>query len=201
MIANKEENRELDVRRLREAGVPVWVTDIETVPQAIASMRAALRRRARLAAPGLAGRGRALWCGARAPPRPARRRSRSGATRGWSSAATPSPATCWPALGLADVFADHAERYPALPVEEIDGAGADLVLLPDEPYVFTAEDGPEAFDRTPTAAGRGPADHLVRPLAGRGARRAVTQIVTDGPAGEPGALTCRATRCGLGPIA
>ena len=29
MIANKEENRELDVRRLRADGIPVWVTDIE----------------------------------------------------------------------------------------------------------------------------------------------------------------------------
>ena len=38
VVANKEENRELDVRRLREAGVPVWVTDIETVPQAIVSL-------------------------------------------------------------------------------------------------------------------------------------------------------------------
>ena len=34
VIANKEENRELDVTRLRAAGVPVWVTVIETVPQA-----------------------------------------------------------------------------------------------------------------------------------------------------------------------
>ena len=31
VVANKEENRELDVRRLRQAGVPVWVTVIETV--------------------------------------------------------------------------------------------------------------------------------------------------------------------------
>src|SRR5919112_1665640 len=38
VIANKEENRELDVRRLRDAGVRVWVTDIETVPQAVASL-------------------------------------------------------------------------------------------------------------------------------------------------------------------
>ena len=27
---------------------------------------------------------------------------------------------------------------------------ADLVLLPDEPYVFTEADGPEAFRRLPT---------------------------------------------------
>src|SRR3954468_23515307 len=38
VLANREENRELDVRRLREAGVPVWVTEIETVPQAVGSM-------------------------------------------------------------------------------------------------------------------------------------------------------------------
>src|SRR3712207_6539979 len=38
VLANQEENRELDVRRLRDAGVPVWVTRIETVPEAIASM-------------------------------------------------------------------------------------------------------------------------------------------------------------------
>ena len=28
VIANKEENRELDVSRLRQSGVPVWVTDV-----------------------------------------------------------------------------------------------------------------------------------------------------------------------------
>jgi hypothetical protein len=40
-------------------------------------------------------------------------------------------------------------RYPTLTPDEIDRAGADVVLLPDEPYVFTADDGPEAL-RTPT---------------------------------------------------
>ena len=40
-------------------------------------------------------------------------------------------------------------RYPSVGVGEIDRSGADVVLLPDEPYVFTADDGPEAFT-TPT---------------------------------------------------
>src|SRR3954453_6562966 len=35
VIANKEENRELDGPRLRESGIRVEVTDIETVPQAV----------------------------------------------------------------------------------------------------------------------------------------------------------------------
>src|SRR6476620_4470778 len=38
VVANREENRELDVRRLRESGVQVWVTVVETVPQAVDSM-------------------------------------------------------------------------------------------------------------------------------------------------------------------
>src|SRR5690242_20649372 len=39
VVANQEENRRRDVERLRAAGVPVWVTRIETVPEALASMR------------------------------------------------------------------------------------------------------------------------------------------------------------------
>ena len=38
VVANKEENRELDVRRLRDAGVAVWVTRIETVEESIDSV-------------------------------------------------------------------------------------------------------------------------------------------------------------------
>jgi hypothetical protein len=38
VLANQEENRELDVRRLREAGVPVWVTVVRSVPEAVGSM-------------------------------------------------------------------------------------------------------------------------------------------------------------------
>ena len=41
--------------------------------------------------------------------------------------------------------ADHAD-LTALD----DPALADLVLLPDEPYAFTAKDGPEAFTHLPT---------------------------------------------------
>ena len=53
-------------------------------------------------------------------------------------------------LGWDNVFADNGDRYPTVPLADLDAAGADVVLLPDEPYVFTAEDGPEAFEHTPT---------------------------------------------------
>lgn len=39
VLANQEENRRIDVERLRAAGVPVWVTVIRTLEEAIASLR------------------------------------------------------------------------------------------------------------------------------------------------------------------
>ncbi len=54
-------------------------------------------------------------------------------------------------LGWRNVFAGHSERYPHVDLAELDRAGVDVVLLPDEPYVFTTADGPEAFSRTRTA--------------------------------------------------
>ena len=51
--------------------------------------------------------------------------------------------------GLVNVLAHLDGRYPTVTADQVDSAGADVVLLPDEPYVFTADDGPEAFT-TPT---------------------------------------------------
>ncbi|MEO5876649.1 MAG: helical backbone metal receptor, partial [Streptosporangiaceae bacterium] len=48
-------------------------------------------------------------------------------------------------LGIDNVHAGHAERYPKIPIEELLAARPDLVVLPDEPYEFTADDGPECF--------------------------------------------------------
>ncbi|MFD6464078.1 helical backbone metal receptor, partial [Streptomyces roseolus] len=38
VLCNQEENRRLDVERLRDAGIPVWVTKIESVDAAIAAL-------------------------------------------------------------------------------------------------------------------------------------------------------------------
>jgi hypothetical protein len=54
-------------------------------------------------------------------------------------------------LGVDQLYAGHPERYPRIPVEELRDAAPDLVVLPDEPYRFTADDGPEAFPGTPCA--------------------------------------------------
>ena len=69
VVANKEENRELDVRRLRESGVAVWVTDIETVPAAVASMERLLAALGWTASAWLA-EVRGAWCGPLPPVTP-----------------------------------------------------------------------------------------------------------------------------------
>jgi ABC-type Fe3+-hydroxamate transport system substrate-binding protein len=40
-------------------------------------------------------------------------------------------------LGVANVFADAAERYPEVSLAEVAQRNPDVVLLPSEPYVFT----------------------------------------------------------------
>ena len=148
VVANKEENRELDVRRLRERGIRVWVTDIETVPQAIASMENLLDGIG-WDRPDWLAEARRLWCG------PLPRVTRRVAVPIWRDpwmvvGSRTFTGDLLRRLGWENAFGEHADRYPHVDLAEIDGAGADVVLLPDEPYVFTAEDGPEAFARTPT---------------------------------------------------
>ena len=43
VLANQEENRRLDVERLRPADVPVWVTAIRTLDEAVTSLRRMFR--------------------------------------------------------------------------------------------------------------------------------------------------------------
>ena len=59
-------------------------------------------------------------------------------------------------LGVSNLYGSHQDRYPRVDIAELRGADADLVVLPDEPYRFTASDGPEAFPgrRTALVSGR-----------------------------------------------
>lgn len=158
VVANKEENRELDVRRLRAAGIAVWVTDIRTVPDAVASMER-LFDAVGWARPAWLAAARELWCG---PLPPVTRRVVVPIWRDpWMVVGADTfTGDLLRRLGWCNAYADPVhnpggERYPHVEVAAIDAAGADVALLPDEPYVFTADDGPEAFVRTPTELVRG----------------------------------------------
>jgi ABC-type Fe3+-hydroxamate transport system substrate-binding protein len=154
VIAAKEENRELDVRRLRERGVPVWVTDIETVPGAVASMRRLFRDGLGMPTdPAWLTEAERLWGGAVPPPRA---RVAVAVWRDpWMLVGRPTfTADVLARLGLGVWTGGVAGRYPRVDLADLDRAAADggpeAVVLPDEPYVFTAEDGPEAFVAVPT---------------------------------------------------
>ncbi|SFO71503.1 ABC-type Fe3+-hydroxamate transport system, substrate-binding protein [Geodermatophilus dictyosporus] len=144
VVCNREENRRLDVDRLRAAGVPVWVTVIETVEEALASMR-------RLFAEVLdVGEPAWLTAAAREWSRPALSPSRRAAVPVWRDPwMVVGPRTftgdVLARLGLANVFGAGEDRYPHVAVDDVLAARPDVVLLPDEPYLFTADDGPEAF--------------------------------------------------------
>jgi ABC-type Fe3+-hydroxamate transport system substrate-binding protein len=148
VLANAEENRPEDVAALREAGVPVWVTEAAAdVPAGLASVRRMLTGPLELAAPGWLGEAEAAWV-AEAPV---------VATaivavwrRPWVLVGGRTFAgDVLRRLGVANAYASHADRYPRPPLDElsalVEDGRVDLVVLPDEPYLFTADDGPEAF--------------------------------------------------------
>jgi ABC-type Fe3+-hydroxamate transport system substrate-binding protein len=148
VVANQEENRELDVRRLRDAGVPVWVTVVETVPQAISSMTRLFTDGLGWGCPAWLDEVRGAWAGP--PPEPHTRVVVPVWRDPWMVVGRDTfTGDLLRRLGYANVFADHEDRYPKVELAEIDD-GVDVVLLPDEPYVFTATDGPDAFTRVPT---------------------------------------------------
>jgi ABC-type Fe3+-hydroxamate transport system substrate-binding protein len=148
VLANAEENRPEDVAALRDAGIPVWVTEAAaTVPAGLASVRRMFVGPLGIDLPDWVAAAEAAW--AEVPPVSA-------------TAIVPVWRRPWVLvggrtfagdvlrrLGVANAYADHPDRYPRPPLDElramINDGRADLVVLPDEPYLFTADDGPEAF--------------------------------------------------------
>lgn len=151
VVANQEENRELDVRRLREAGVPVWVTRIETLDEAFAVMRRLFDDALAWGSPAWLDEAEQAWS---ARPALAGRAAVPVWRDPWMVVGPRTFTTDLLArLGWDNVFASAgstADRYPHVELAEIDRPDVDVVLLPDEPYVFGPHDGPEAFSTAPT---------------------------------------------------
>lgn len=141
VLANSEENRPEDVERLRADGIPVWVTAAPaTVPAALGSLRRLLGT-AWDVEPDWLVEAERLWREVTPP---------------WTRAVVPVWRKPWVVLGrdtfagdvllrlgVVNAFADHPERYPRPELRELQDA--DLVVLPDEPYLFTPDDGPQFF--------------------------------------------------------
>ena len=150
VVANQEENRELDVERLRADGIPVWVTRIRTLDDAFASMRRLFRDALGWDVPPWLDEAERVWS---APPPGDGPRVAVPIWRDpWMVVGSDTfTGDVIARLGWQNVFDRSAERYPRVELAEIDSDDVDLVLLPDEPYAFGPDDGPEAFTRTATA--------------------------------------------------
>ncbi|WP_244179119.1 helical backbone metal receptor [Streptomyces rubellomurinus] len=151
VIANDEENRRPDLDALRAAGVPVWVTDVRDLDGAFRSLERLLTTACGLARPSWLDEAEAAWREVR-PVAGGPRAIVPIWRRPWMVLGRDTFAgDLLGRLGLRLVHSGHAERYPAVPLPELLAARPDLVVLPDEPYRFTAQDGPEAFPGVPAA--------------------------------------------------
>ncbi|MCW0213724.1 MAG: helical backbone metal receptor [Pseudonocardia sp.] len=146
VLANQEENRLPDLDALREAGLAVYVTDIRTVEGAMSSLGRMLAA-CRLDEPGWLREARDAWA-AVTPAGPRRRAVVPIWRKPWMAVGSDTfTGAVLERLGVDNVLADDAERYPK--IDPADLPAHDLVVLPDEPYLFTASDGPEAFPDVP----------------------------------------------------
>ncbi|MFE7120860.1 helical backbone metal receptor [Streptomyces sp. NPDC057654] len=151
VIANEEENREPDLAALRAAGLRVMVTEVRTLEQAFSELERVLVDGCGLDRPPWLDRAEAAWWDPVSTPI----RLRAAVPiwrRPWMVLGRDTFAgDILARLGVDNAYAHHAERYPRVPVEELRAAAPDLVVLPDEPYRFTKDDGPEAFPARPVA--------------------------------------------------
>jgi ABC-type Fe3+-hydroxamate transport system substrate-binding protein len=150
VLTNVEENRLEDVEVLRAAGVPIWTCYPRTVLDALAELRE-MYEVLRVDVPDWLGEADAIWSSP--PERTVARRALVPVwRRPWVVLGSDTFAgDMLNRLGVFHLYADASERYPRPRLEELIAKSPDMLVLPDEPYEFTASDGPEAFDGVPYA--------------------------------------------------
>lgn len=150
VIANREENRRLDVERLEAAGVRVWVSRIDTLAEAFAELHVLFADVLGRPAPGWLADAEGAWAARPAVPEADRPRVAVPIWRDpWMVVGSASfPHDVLAHLGLANAFGDRP-RYPHVTLDELRSARA-TVLLPDEPYPFTGADAAECLPGVPT---------------------------------------------------
>ena len=145
VLANAEENRPEDLDGLRADGIPVWVTGPTTLAGAFTSLGRMLAA-CGLPEPAWLDRARLAWASSYDGSPPRRTAVVPIWRRPWRVLGNGTfGGDVLRRLGVANAYADAAERYPKVDVGQMHGAGVDLVVLPDEPYPFSPDDGPGDF--------------------------------------------------------
>ncbi len=143
VLANKEENRQRDVKRLEAAGVPVFVTYARTLAEAVEEIRtlAALMKAEARAEPILLEVEQA-W--AIAQERTPARRPRVAALI-WKGPYMAGGGDTFAhdmivQSGGTNPFAREPRRYPRIDTGRLVAARPEVILLPTEPYAFEEPD-------------------------------------------------------------
>ncbi|TCC05741.1 helical backbone metal receptor [Kribbella soli] len=141
VVANAEENRAADLDALRTSGIAVWVTAPTTVPESLDSL-------GRMLSAIIGGEpqwlhdARTVWS---TPYAGMRRRAVIPIwRRPWMALGRDTFAgDLLSRIGIDNVLGESRERYPRIDLDVL--PDYDIVVLPDEPYPFSPDDGPEAF--------------------------------------------------------
>jgi ABC-type Fe3+-hydroxamate transport system substrate-binding protein len=148
VVANAEENRDEDLVELRAAGLAVWVTAPRTLDEAFGSLTRMLAA-CGLSQPDWLLDAERAWATSyvEAPVQARRRRAFVPIwRRPWMCLGSNTFAgDVLARLGVDHVYADDAQRYPRVTLDDVRRRAPDLVALPDEPYAFTVEEGSEVF--------------------------------------------------------
>lgn len=143
VIANKEENRARDVEALTSAGVNVYVTDPRTILGAIDTLAtlADLLGANQSAQPYLAAM-QAAYADLPAPRTGPRVLVPIWRDPWMAIGADTYAHDLLESCGAINVAADLEGRYPRFDLDTISALRPDLILLPSEPYAFSAADLP-----------------------------------------------------------
>jgi ABC-type Fe3+-hydroxamate transport system substrate-binding protein len=145
VVANEEENRAVDIDDLRGRGIAVWVTFPQSVSDALRSLDRMLQLGCGLSRPSWLDDAQETWMG---PDEPARslRAIVPIWRRPWMVLGRDTFAGDLLArLGVTNALRGATDRYPRIDIDEVGSLRPDLVVLPDEPYPFGPDDGPEVF--------------------------------------------------------
>jgi ABC-type Fe3+-hydroxamate transport system substrate-binding protein len=148
VVANEEENRDEDMAELRAAGLAVWVTAPRTLEAAFRSL-AQMLQACGVSRPDWLLAAERAWATAgddAAGPTRHRRAFVPIWRRPWMSLGSDTFAgDVLARLGVDHVYADDEQRYPRVTLDDVRRRMPDLVVLPDEPYAFTIDEGTEVF--------------------------------------------------------
>lgn len=155
VVAVREENVRTDVKAIEEAGVPVLLGTPETVEQAIGLLKElanrvqAPRKRAAMVIDAI----ERVYEKLKTEPLAKKPRvfvpiwKKPYMSVGGDTYIHDVLMTC----GGDNVCGDHT-RYPTVSLEDIEDSDPEVILIPDEPYPFSAEDLPEFYEMNIVAA-------------------------------------------------